>query len=52
MIEKWKIAVKAIAGFAIALTADVRYLSNSQLLMPNECKEIKTIVKNLGSLMI
>ena len=48
MVEKWKITVKAIAGFAIALTVGVRYLSNSQLLMPSEYKEIKTIVNKLG----
>ena len=48
MIQKLKTTVNAIAVTAIALTVGVRYLRYSQLLMPTEYKDIKTIVNKLG----
>ena len=48
MINKWKTAFLGIASTAFAITAGVMYLRTSQLFMPNEYKEIKTIVNKLG----
>ncbi len=48
MFGKWKIAAIGIAGTAIAISAGGEYFRTSQLLMPNEYKDIKTIVKRLA----
>jgi len=48
MIGKWNMAAIGIVGTAIAISAGGKYYRTSQLLMPNEYKDIKTIVKRLA----